>query len=182
MSFKELLIFQDKYISVISRQMEATVLIILCNIFAARRTKCSRKVYLSMTGMITFQCSLVRLHKQTNMSLLCKNTKTLSYLEFTLSQFDPIGLIGYLSSHVQRAIVEWLLNIFTIVMTLTKKKKKKYRIRKSQCSPSRGRLEKALSALFSSSETQGLWVLCGRALTWNRLTAPGSPRMLYPKL
>ena len=120
MSFKELLIFQDKYISVISRQMEATVLIILCNIFAARRTKCSRKVYLSMTGMITFQCSLVRLHKQTNMSLLCKNTKTLSYLEFTLSQFDPIGLIGYLSSHVQRAIVEWLLNIFTIVMTLTK--------------------------------------------------------------
>ena len=106
MSFKELLIFQDKYISVISRQMEATVLIILCNIFAARRTKCSRKVYLSMTGMITFQCSLVRLHKQTNMSLLCKNTKTLSYLEFTLSQFDPIGLIGYLSSHVQRAIVE----------------------------------------------------------------------------
>ena len=85
MSFKELLIFQDKYISVISRQMEATVLIILCNIFAARRTKCSRKVYLSMTGMITFQCSLVRLHKQTNMSLLCKNTKTLSYLEFTLN-------------------------------------------------------------------------------------------------
>ena len=125
MSFKELLIFQDKYISVISRQMEATVLIILCNIFAARRTKCSRKVYLSMTGMITFQCSLVRLHKQTNMSLLCKNTKTLSYLEFTLSQFDPIGLIGYLSSHVQRAIVEWLLNIFTIVMTLTKKKKRR---------------------------------------------------------
>ena len=124
MSFKELLIFQDKYISVISRQMEATVLIILCNIFAARRTKCSRKVYLSMTGMITFQCSLVRLHKQTNMSLLCKNTKTLSYLEFTLSQFDPIGLIGYLSSHVQRAIVEWLLNIFTIVMTLTKKKRR----------------------------------------------------------
>ena len=106
MSFKELLIFQDKYISVISRQLEATVLIILCNIFAARRTKCSRKVYLSMTGMITFQCSLVRLHKQTNMSLLCKNTKTLSYLEFTLSQFDSIGLIGYLSSHVQRAIVE----------------------------------------------------------------------------
>ena len=32
--------------------------------------------------VFTFQCSPVRLHKQTNMSLLCKNTKTLSYLEF----------------------------------------------------------------------------------------------------
>ena len=82
MSFKELLVSKDKCTSIISRQMEAIVFIILCNIFAARRTKCSRKVYLPLTGMFTFQCSLVRLHKQTNMSLLCKNTKTLSYLEF----------------------------------------------------------------------------------------------------
>ena len=82
MNFKELLLSKDKRTSIISRQMEATVSIILCNIFAARKTKCPRKVYPSLTGMFTFQCSLVRLHKQTNMSLLCKNTKTLSYLEF----------------------------------------------------------------------------------------------------
>ena len=82
MSFKELFLSKDKRSSIISRQMEATVSIILCNIFAARKTKSSRKVYLSLTWMFTFQCSLVRLHKQTNMSLLCKNTKTLSYLEF----------------------------------------------------------------------------------------------------
>ena len=82
MSFKELLVSKDKCTSIISRQMEAIVFIIPSNIFAARRTKCSRKVYRSLTGMFTFQCSLVRLHKQTNMSLLCKNTKTLSYLEF----------------------------------------------------------------------------------------------------
>ena len=31
-----------------------------------------------------------------------------------------MGLVGYLSSHIQRAIVEWLLNIFSIVMMLTK--------------------------------------------------------------
>ena len=31
-----------------------------------------------------------------------------------------MGLVGYLSSHIQRAIVEWSLNIFTIVMMLTK--------------------------------------------------------------
>ena len=31
-----------------------------------------------------------------------------------------MGHVGYLSSHIQRAIVEWLLNIFTIVMKLTK--------------------------------------------------------------
>ena len=61
--------------------MEATVFIILCNIFAARRTKCSRKVNLiDWDGH--FSVLLVRLHKQTNMSLLYKNTKTLSYLEF----------------------------------------------------------------------------------------------------
>ena len=82
MNFKELLLSKDKRTSIISRQMEATVSIILCNIFAARKTKCPRLVYLSLTGMFTFQCSLVRLHKQTNMSLFCKNTKTLSYLEF----------------------------------------------------------------------------------------------------
>ena len=77
MNFKELLLSKDKRTSIISRQMEATVSIILCNNFAARKTKCPRKVYPSLTGMFTFQCSLVRLHKQTNMSLLCKNTKTL---------------------------------------------------------------------------------------------------------
>ena len=47
---------KHKYKSKISREMEATVFIILCNIFAARKTKCSRKVYLSLTGMVTFQC------------------------------------------------------------------------------------------------------------------------------
>ena len=31
-----------------------------------------------------------------------------------------MGLVGYLSSHIQRAIVEWLLNIFPIVIKLTK--------------------------------------------------------------
>ena len=31
-----------------------------------------------------------------------------------------MGLVGYQSSHIQRAIVEWLLNIYTIVMMLTK--------------------------------------------------------------
>ena len=82
MSFKELLLSKDKRTSIISRQMEATVSIILCNISATRKTKCPRKVYRSLTGMFTFQCSLVRLHKQTNMSLLCKNTKKLSYIEF----------------------------------------------------------------------------------------------------
>ena len=41
---------------------------------------------------------------------------------------------------------------------VNKQKLKKNRIRKSQCSHSRGRLEKALSALSSSSEIQGLWV------------------------
>ena len=49
MNFKELLLSKDKRTSIISRQMEATVSIILCNIFAARKTKCSRKVYLSLT-------------------------------------------------------------------------------------------------------------------------------------
>ena len=65
MSLKELFLSEDKRSSIISRRMEATVSIILCNIFAARKTKCSRKVYLSLTWMFTFQCSLVRLHKQT---------------------------------------------------------------------------------------------------------------------
>ena len=82
MSFKELLLSKDKRTSIISRQIEATVSIILCNIFVARKTKCLRKVYLSLTGMFTFQFSLVRLHKRTNIVLLCKNTKTLFYLEF----------------------------------------------------------------------------------------------------
>ena len=49
MSFKELFLSKNKRTSIISRQMEATVSIILCNIFAARKTKCSRKVYLSLT-------------------------------------------------------------------------------------------------------------------------------------
>ena len=49
MSFKELFLSKDKRTSIISRQMEATVSIILCNIFAARKTKCSRKVYISLT-------------------------------------------------------------------------------------------------------------------------------------
>ena len=49
MSFKELLLSKDKRTSIISRQMEATVSVMLCNIFAARKTKCSRKVYISLT-------------------------------------------------------------------------------------------------------------------------------------
>ena len=49
MSFKEHFLSKNKRTSIISRQMEATVSIILCNIFAARKTKCSRKVYLSLT-------------------------------------------------------------------------------------------------------------------------------------
>ena len=85
MNFKELLLSKHKRKSIISRQMEATVSIILCNIFAARKTKCPRLVYLSLTGMFTFQCSLVRLHKQTNkyVTFLQKHQNTvLSWILF----------------------------------------------------------------------------------------------------
>ena len=86
MNFKELLLSKDKRTSIISRQMEATVSIILCNIFAARKTKFSRKVYLSLTWMFTFQCSLVRLHKETKICpFSAKTPKHCLILNFILN-------------------------------------------------------------------------------------------------
>ena len=86
MSLKELFLSEDKRSSIISRRMEATVSIILCNIFAARKTKFSRKVYLSLTWMFTFQCSLVRLHKETKICpFSAKTPKHCLILNFILN-------------------------------------------------------------------------------------------------
>ena len=53
MSFKELLVSKDKCTSIISRQMEVIVFIILWNIFAARRTLClsSYEIFLQRVGL-----------------------------------------------------------------------------------------------------------------------------------
>ena len=63
---------KDKYTSIFSCQMEATVFIILQMFFATRGTKCLRTAYRQkglLRVMSTFQCSLVQLYEQTSMSL-----------------------------------------------------------------------------------------------------------------
>ena len=63
---------KDKYTSIFSLQMEATVFIILQMFFAARWTKCLRTAYRQkglLRVMSTFQRSLVQLYEQTSMSL-----------------------------------------------------------------------------------------------------------------
>ena len=58
-----------KFVSTFSHKMEAFVFILL-QIFFNAHEKCFQTAYCSLRGMFSFQCSLVPLYKQKNVSLL----------------------------------------------------------------------------------------------------------------
>ena len=64
-----------------------------------------------------------------------------------------VSLVGYLSSHIQRAIVEWLLNIFTMVMKLTKVDWRNIESEKSMFAIQKSLKESVISCILSYSKT-----------------------------